>query len=411
MTVQNVIVKNIADGNGVNKQWPFTFACPVDHPEFVKVFIKDASGNVSQTQDYTVNMQSKYVTYPVAGSVLQKGERIIIARELPLHQILNLVNQGPFFAEALEATYDELVMMVQQLNEQLGRSLKVGIDIDQTKEIDVIMPVPTDQGNYGIRITKDGFSLVPDLEDILRETIATKDQVIILKRQTEAAAREAATEAVAEVSTQLRGEFDNVLKYTVGIFNDTVGVYDDTVRFTFEKLQTIRNIATEVETNKNETVNAATSAQRSAHEAETEADKAMTGAQRAAASAGDADMYAGHAAESAEDANRDATYIRNNVSTIQSDISSLKSGKQDKLTAGVNIEIVDNVISATGGGGGGTEEVYVGATEPTSADIKMWVNPDDANEVYRSVTLTQAQYDALGTVNPHTIYYIIEEGV
>ena len=57
------------------------------------------------------------------------------------------------------------------------------------------------------------------------------------------------------------------------------------------------------------------------------------------------------------------------------------SGKQDTLTAGTNITIIDNVISATGGGG----------------------NP--------TVELTQAEYDALvtaGTVSADT-YYIITD--
>lgn len=39
------------------------------------------------------------------------------------------------------------------------------------------------------------------------------------------------------------------------------------------------------------------------------------------------------------------------IATNKSNITALQNGKQDKLTAGDNITIVDNVISATGGGG------------------------------------------------------------
>jgi len=159
MTVQNLIVKNIASGNGSTTQWPFTFACPVDHPEYIKVYIKGASGKATATTDFSVNMTNKYITYPVTGSVLASGEKIIIARELPLHQILNLVNQGPFYAEDLEVTYDELVMMIQQLNEQLGRSLKVGVDIDSDSDIDVTIPVPTDNDVHSLVLDKNGFKL------------------------------------------------------------------------------------------------------------------------------------------------------------------------------------------------------------------------------------------------------------
>ena len=49
------------------------------------------------------------------------------------------------------------------------------------------------------------------------------------------------------------------------------------------------------------------------------------------------------------------------ISTIngKADASAL-NGKQDKLTAGDNITIVDNVISASGGGGGGFETLWTG---------------------------------------------------
>jgi hypothetical protein len=47
----------------------------------------------------------------------------------------------------------------------------------------------------------------------------------------------------------------------------------------------------------------------------------------------------------------DATAGFNNVSTKIGDIESTLSGKQNKLTAGDNINIVDNGISSTGGGG------------------------------------------------------------
>lgn len=41
------------------------------------------------------------------------------------------------------------------------------------------------------------------------------------------------------------------------------------------------------------------------------------------------------------------------ISIVQTNITALQTGKQDNLTAGTNITIVDNVISASGGSGGG----------------------------------------------------------
>lgn len=42
------------------------------------------------------------------------------------------------------------------------------------------------------------------------------------------------------------------------------------------------------------------------------------------------------------------------ISEAQTNITALQTGKQDKLTAGTNITIVNNVISASGGSGGGS---------------------------------------------------------
>ena len=46
-------------------------------------------------------------------------------------------------------------------------------------------------------------------------------------------------------------------------------------------------------------------------------------------------------------------------------------GKQDKLTAGTNITIENNVISASGGG---SDEVWIGSEEPTG-DQTVWIDP------------------------------------
>lgn len=51
----------------------------------------------------------------------------------------------------------------------------------------------------------------------------------------------------------------------------------------------------------------------------------------------------------------DTSAIESSLTTQGNAIAALQSGKQDKLTAGENITIVNNVISATGGGGHGLE--------------------------------------------------------
>lgn len=61
----------------------------------------------------------------------------------------------------------------------------------------------------------------------------------------------------------------------------------------------------------------------------------------------------------------DTSAIENALTSHGNSIASLQANKQDKLTAGENISIVNNVISATGGGGG--VDVLYGQTAPNNS--------------------------------------------
>ena len=78
--------------------------------------------------------------------------------------------------------------------------------------------------------------------------------------------------------------------------------------------------------------------------------------------------------------------INDNVNILRA----ITNNKQDKLTAGDNISIVKNVISAT-----------VPSNVYTKTEVDNLVN----NKI---ICLTQAQYDALSTKAPDTLYLIYE---
>ena len=198
MTIQNTIVKNISIGNGSTTQWPYTFACPEDHPEYIKVYITDADGAITQTTAFSVNMTTKLVTYPLSGDPLTADEKITIARELPLYQLLNLVNQGAFYAEDLEVTYDEIVMMVQQINEKLSRAFTVSLDI-VANTIDLTLPM---QAGYGWRVSDDGTKIeaMKNPETVLAECEVVKDETESIKNTAEAY-KDTAGESAAIAST------------------------------------------------------------------------------------------------------------------------------------------------------------------------------------------------------------------
>lgn len=69
------------------------------------------------------------------------------------------------------------------------------------------------------------------------------------------------------------------------------------------------------------------------------------------------------------------------------EVNSLLQAKQDKLTAGENITIIDNVISSTGGSGGGEERITLDLTGREVTDLylagKTLVLDDGSKNLYR----------------------------
>ena len=223
MTVQNTIVKNVYVGNGSTTVFPFTFEC--NKAEHIQAFVKDAVGNISSTTNFKVNLDQKNVTYPNTGEPLPDGYKLIILRQLPLQQLLNLLNQGPFYAEDIEETFDEVVMMLQQMTERIGRSLAVSIDIDAENSFNTIIPLEAgktfrvkDDGT-GFEVTEDPGKVIDGAKALLKQTT---QQAEFAKEQADASSQSAvsaqnaanAAEAVAPEYAKTKEVLDNIVGYT-----------------------------------------------------------------------------------------------------------------------------------------------------------------------------------------------------
>lgn len=123
MTVQKELTKNIYVGNGQTTKFPFTFECPDNHPEYIRAYVNGKNNKLTETTNFSVDMTNKAITYPANGEPLAADEQLVIMRELPVRQLMNLVNNGPYFAEDIETAFDEGIMIAQQSSEKLGRAL------------------------------------------------------------------------------------------------------------------------------------------------------------------------------------------------------------------------------------------------------------------------------------------------
>lgn len=112
--------------------WPYSFL--LYNAAHLEVWVKYGEADpVLLERGYVLNELESTVTYPVDGTgeaPLSDKDRIILMRVVPVLQLLDLVNQGDFFADDIEQNFDLLVMMIQQISEALSRAV-VG-PVDQT---------------------------------------------------------------------------------------------------------------------------------------------------------------------------------------------------------------------------------------------------------------------------------------
>lgn len=195
MTVQKDVTKNIYVGNGSTRTFPFTFECPAEHPEYIKVYLMQDDGTALATSDYQLDMDARQITYPSSGTALPEGKRLVIMRELPLQQMMNLVNNGPYFAEDIETALDESIMALQQIAEKLNRTITMSVDIDGAAFVN---EVPFEAGK-SFRIADDGKSIVLT-EDPARVLPLAQEAYAQAQAQAQIASASAAAAAKSEDS-------------------------------------------------------------------------------------------------------------------------------------------------------------------------------------------------------------------
>lgn len=102
-------------GDGVQREFPFEF--PILDTRHVAVYL--GGNRVDRGVTVTGGSDGGKVVFDVAPV---KEMRIAILRDMPLTQEMDLQNNTAFLPEVLEAAFDRLVMIAQQLYENIGRA-------------------------------------------------------------------------------------------------------------------------------------------------------------------------------------------------------------------------------------------------------------------------------------------------
>jgi len=127
MTISTTIIKNSYSGNASQTVFPYTFKISVNAD--IQVILRSATGTEtvkSISSDYSVsgagNASGGNVTMGVAPA---SGETLVIRRATVQTQNIDLVENDPFSAETVEGGFDKSVSLVQEIQEEADRSLKL----------------------------------------------------------------------------------------------------------------------------------------------------------------------------------------------------------------------------------------------------------------------------------------------
>lgn len=151
MTVATTNRKTAAiTGNGSNTSWDFNFK--VNKASELRLFRYNSITGVSSypsTDDFDVTLASDLdsgtITYPNASSLDSTpsiNETITVYREVAETQDTDIEKQQAFNSTVVEAALDKLTMRCQELQEQIDRCYKVGINFDDPSEIEIGLANP-----------------------------------------------------------------------------------------------------------------------------------------------------------------------------------------------------------------------------------------------------------------------------
>ena len=129
MTISSTTVKNSYSGNGTLDTFNYTFKIFADAD--IQVIIRDASATETVktlTTHYTVTgagSASGGTIVFTAGNIPSATETVVIRRASPQTQAIDYIANDPFPAESHEEGLDRSMMAIQQLQEEVNRSIKL----------------------------------------------------------------------------------------------------------------------------------------------------------------------------------------------------------------------------------------------------------------------------------------------
>jgi len=336
MTISSTTVKNSYAGNGTLDTFNYTFKIFADTD--LQVIIRDATATETVktlTTHYTVTgagSASGGTIVFTAGNIPTATETVVIRRAVPQTQAIDYIANDPFPAESHEEGLDRSMMTLQQLQEEVDRSIKLSrtntmtstefavgatnrankiLAFDTNGEISVTQELGTFVGNWSSSTDFNARDIVKDTTNnniYIANTAHTSSGSLPISSNTDVAKWDLLVDAASATSSATAA----ASSATAAAASATAAATSATNAATSEtNAATSETNASTSETNAASSATAAassaTSASASATTATTKASEASTSATNAASSATAAASSATSAASSATTATTKAS--------------------------------------------------------------------------------------------------------
>jgi hypothetical protein len=187
MTISSTTVRNSYSGDGSTTTFSYTFKIFQDSD--IQVIIRSANGTETTktiTTHYTVtgagNAGGGSVIF-TSGNIPTSTQTVVLRRNIPQTQSIDYIANDPFPAESHEEGLDRATMAIQQLQEEVTRSLKLSktntmtsteftvgasdrankiLAFDTNGELSVTQELGTNRGSWSAGVTYNGRDIVKD---------------------------------------------------------------------------------------------------------------------------------------------------------------------------------------------------------------------------------------------------------
>jgi len=187
MTISTTTTKNSYSGNGSTTAFAYTF--PINSTDEITVIERSATGTETVKSEGSGSTNYGIADNGAAGGTVTmvtapaNGTTLVILRNTNLTQSTDLVANDPFPAETNESAFDKLQMQIQEVQEEVDRSIKLSrtntmtstnftksaadraskvLAFDSSGEISVTQELGTVKGNWGASTTYQQRDIVKD---------------------------------------------------------------------------------------------------------------------------------------------------------------------------------------------------------------------------------------------------------